>query len=387
MRIRGWLLLAVLAVSIALPFIYAYHTWNAVEEDEFHFGVTYGFNTLQEAKLLIDKVKDYTDVFVVDSRDITFATNETLLTDVCNYAAEAGLKFIVYFDLISGTTPSLPPTYPWHRDWLTTAKTKWGDKFLGVYLHDELGGKQLELAEEEHFDNASDYADAANKFVTQLAGYGSTQFAKKNDISLFMADFGLYWWDYLGGYDTVFVELGLLRHNTTQQIAFCRGAANLQGKDWGAIIVAKTNEPPYLGSGPEIYAEMLAAYRAGAKYVIVFNHPRYPETNPYGVLGEEHFEAMQNFNSYVKANPRSETGQFEGRVALVLPRDYGWGARRVDDTIWGLWPADDKAPLIWENMNKLTARYGFELDIVYDDARFNPQSKYQTIYAWNATIT
>src|SRR3990172_8646103 len=104
MRIRGLLLLAVLAVSVALPFMYAYHTWNAVEKDEFHFGVTYGFNTMQEAKLLIEKVKDYTDVFVVDSRDITFTTNETLLTDVCDYAAEAGLKFIVYFDLIFLTT-------------------------------------------------------------------------------------------------------------------------------------------------------------------------------------------------------------------------------------------------------------------------------------------
>ena len=138
MRIRGWLLLTVLAVSVVLPFMYAYHAWNAVEKDEFHFGVTNGYNTFLGAKILIDKVKDYTDVFVVDSRDITFTSNETLLTDICNYAVGAGLKFIVYFDLISEFT------YPWHHEWLTTAKTRWGDKFLGIYLHDELGGKQLD---------------------------------------------------------------------------------------------------------------------------------------------------------------------------------------------------------------------------------------------------
>jgi len=48
--------------------------------------------------------------------------------------------------------------------------------------------------------------------------------------------------------------------------------------------------------------------------------------------------------------------------------------------------ADEKAPLIWENMNKLIARYGFELGIVFDDARFSSRGKYSTIFAWNVTI-
>ena len=376
MKTRAWLLLVVITVSAALPYMYAYHAWSAVGGDEFHFGVTYGFNNMQEAKLLIDKVKDYTDLFVIDSWDMT--TNETLLNEVCDYAAEAGLKFIVYFDLISRTT------YPWHQDWLPAAKTRWGDKFLGIYLHDELGGKQLDY--KRYFENASDYSDAANRFVTNIASYYSTQFAKNNSIPLFISDYVLYWWDYLGGYDTVFVELGW-QHNTPQQIALCRGAANAQGKDWGAIIVWKSNDPPYLVDGQQIFDDMLAAYRAGAKYVLVFNYPRYPETNPYGILGEEHFAAMKKFHDYVESYPRNVYGRFEGRVAFVLPKDYGWGARWSDDSIWGLWPADEKAPLIWENMNKLIARYGFELDIVFDDARFNPQDKYSVTYSWNATIT
>jgi hypothetical protein len=376
MKITAWFLLIVLAVSTALPYMYAYNASSAAGGDEFHFGVTYGFNTTQEAKLLIDKVKDYTDLFVIDSWDMT--TNETSLNEVCDYAAGAGLKFIVYFDLISQIT------YPWHEDWLRSAKTRWGDKFLGIYLHDELGGKQLD--DKRYIQNASNYSDAANKFVKTISSYYSVHFAKNSSIPLFTSDYVIPWFDYLAGYDTVFVELGF-DLNTTQQIAMGRGAANMQGKDWGAIILWKTYEPPYLGSGQEMLDKMIAAYRAGAKYVIVFNYPRYPETNPYGVLNEEHFAAMKNFHYYTVAYPRNVYGRLEGRVAFAFPKDYGWGARRSDDNIWGLWPADEKSPLIWENMNKLIARYGFELDIVFDDARFNPQGKYAETYAWNASIT
>ena len=376
METKACFLLVVLAVSVALPYIYTYHAWSTVDKDEFLFGVTFGFDSTTEAKLLIDKVKDYTNLFVVDSWDLT--TNESLLNEVCDYAATAGLKFIVYFDLISKIT------FPWHQEWLINAKTRWGDKFLGIYLHDELGGKQIDG--KRYVENASDNGDAASQFVANIDTYNSVQFAKNNSIPLFTADYVLYWWDYIGGYDTIFVELGL-DLNTTRQIALCRGAANMQGKDWGAIIVYKTNEPPYIGAGQEIYEDMIAAYRAGAKYVLLFNFPRYPDTNPYGILNENHFAAMKKFHDYVKAYPRNIYGRTEGQVALVLPENYGWGARRQDDNLWGLWPADEKAPLIWENMNKLITKYGFELDIIFNDTRFPPKVKYLEIYAWNATIT
>jgi hypothetical protein len=75
-----------------------------------------------------------------------------------------------------------------------------------------------------------------------------------------------------------------------------------------------------------------------------------------------------------------------GQVAFVLPKDYGWGMRKIDDKIWGIWPADEKASSIWENMNKLVTKYGLELDIIYDDSRFNYKEKYSKVYLWNATI-
>ena len=36
-------------------------------------------------------------------------------------------------------------------------------------------------------------------------------------------------------------------------------------------------------------------------------------------------------------------------------------------------------------MNKLIEKYGLQLDVVYDDARFNCE-KYDQVYYWNSTI-
>jgi hypothetical protein len=376
MKRWGLFLLAVLLVSVVLTFMYGYYTiWNVSASDEFFFGVAFGHETVEEAKLLIDKVKNYTNFFVIASWAVSL--NETALNEICDYAVQADLKFIVYFDLVSRIT------YPWHQEWLDTAKERWSDYFLGVYLRDEPGGKQIDL--QETFENASDYNDASNRFVNGIASLTSTQDVKSRNIPMFTSDYALYWFDYLAGYDTIFVELGW-NHNTPQHIGMGRGAANVQGKDWGVIITWTSYEEPYLGSKAEISQEMLAAYRAGAKYVVMFNYPTYPEDNPYGLLSEDHFTAMEEFWDYVHAYPRGNSGKVDGKVAFVLPKDYGWGLRNVEDKIWGLWAADEKAPLIWGNMNKLISRYGLELDIVYDDNRFNIGEKYSEVYFWNATI-
>jgi hypothetical protein len=376
MKLSGLPLLAVLIISVSLPYMYVYYRiWDATAKDEFFFGVSFGQDTAEEAKLLIDKVKDYTNLFVINSWAISI--NETALNEICEYAVKADLKFIVYFDLISRIT------YPWHQKWLDTAKERWGDKFLGIYLYDEIGGKQID--KKESFANASDYSDAANRFVNEISSLNSTRDVKKRSIPMFISDYVLYWFDYLAGYDTVFVELGW-NHSTTQHIALGRGAANVQGKDWGAIITWTYQHPPYLASGPQILQDMLTAYQSGAKYVIVFNYPRYPETNPYGILAEEHFTAMEMFWNQIHASPRSASGKIVGQVAFVLPKNYGWGMRNPNDKIWGFWGPDDLSPLIWDNMNKLITKYGLKLDIIYDDPRFNFEEKYSKIYFWNSTI-
>jgi hypothetical protein len=374
----GALLITLLVLSLIYAHIEALN--RAATDDTLLFGVTFGLDTADEAKLLIDKVKAYTNLFIVDSW--TISTNETALNEVCDYAVKASLKFMVFFDYISHAI------YQWHLPWLENAKERWGDKFLGIYLYDEPGGKQIDEGQWDEglrgiFSNMSDYADAASKFVSSLNSSFSMQDAKNLSIPVFTSDYALYWFDYLAGYDTIFAELGW-NHSTTQQIALCRGAATTQKKDWGAILTWKYYDPPYLATGAEMLDDMLTAYTAGAKYVIVFNYPR---VNEYGALEEEHFQAMQQFWNHFHAYPRSITGTISGDVAFVLPKNYGWGMRRPDDKIWGWWPSDALSPVIWDNMTKLIEKHGLKLDIVYDEAQSRFEERYSQVYLWNATIS
>ena len=46
-------------------------------------------------KALVDKVKDYTNLFVIGSVDVTF--NRTALDESCDYIVNSGLNFIILF--------------------------------------------------------------------------------------------------------------------------------------------------------------------------------------------------------------------------------------------------------------------------------------------------
>ena len=380
---RIWLILIIiLVVAVFSPIAY-WNYGNSGESDSTpFFGISFGGKTANEAKLLIDKVKGYTNFFLVDSFDVT--TNETALTEVCDYAAKADLNFQVFFSWVSRLI------YPWHQNWLDMAKIRWGDKFLGVYLFDEPGGNQIDTGGwnedlvEVFKNNASTYSEASDLFVNSISSINSTLDLKRRSITMVTSDYALYWFDYLAGYDTVYVEFGW-NNSRPQQIGLCRGAATAQGKEWGAIITWTHDNPPYLASGPEILDDMLIAYETGAKYVIVFNYPTYPENNPYGILGDEHFGAMQQFWKHIQEYP-GDYGKVLSDVAFVLPKDYGWGMRRPDDSIWGLWQADNLSSVIWDKMNTLVERYELGFDIVYDDPRFS-LAEYSKVYYWNSSAT
>jgi hypothetical protein len=397
MKLIGLPLLVILVISfVGLLFTYvSYVEWGTSAKPDFFVGVSFGQNTTEQAKGLIDKVKGYTNFFLINSWDI--AINETALNEVADYAVESNMYFMVYFDFISNQT------YLWHQTWLDTAKQRWGDKFLGIYLYDEPGGKQVELGQwnngpyvEELYANTSSPSEAASKFISlgTSSNFTSMNDLKRRGIPAFTSDFALYWYDYQAGYNSVFVELGW-NNSRTQQIALCRGAANSMGKDWGAIITWTYMQPPYIASGPEILQDMRTAYDAGAKYVIVFDYPTNPEGNPYGILQEEHFAAMKQFWSYTQSSPKGNE-KVAAQVALVLPKDYGGGLRRADDNVWGpidlpwrsTWPADTQTPLIWANLNKLSSMYGLRLNVVFDDGdRVNLIKAYAKVYLWNQTIS
>jgi hypothetical protein len=170
----------------------------------------------------------------------------------------------------------------------------------------------------------------------------------------FTSDYALYWFDYMAGYDTIFVELGW-NHSRAKHIGLCRGAAKVFDKEWGSILTWTYDNPPYLANGSQILDDMILSYETGAKYIILFDYPKNPADNPYGILLDEHFDAIKNFWGYIKEHPR-DYGMIKGETAFVLPKDYGWGMRREDDLIWGLWPADSLSPIIWDKMNKLIER-------------------------------
>jgi len=103
-------------VIAVLPLIAYWHYGSLGEAGRARFSSSFGGKTAIEAKLLIDKVRDYTNFFLVNSWDLS--TNETALSEVCDYAAKADLGFVVFFDFIS-----LDPVhgYPWHDEWILTA--------------------------------------------------------------------------------------------------------------------------------------------------------------------------------------------------------------------------------------------------------------------------
>ena len=410
MKAFGLLLVAVALVSsVSLPVGYLQIMTERGPPKDFFFGVTFGGNTTAEAELLIDRVKDYTNLFVVDSWDI--ATNETALTEICDYAVKANLNVIVYFDFIFINDTRYAQGFnewslePFHTRWLNESRDRYGDKFLGVYLVDEPGGKQIDFGNPtgnvtDRYGrpiniprNFTTYSSAANWFVRTVGRSQSMQRlinstypynianTTHGKMPVFTADNTLYWFDYLSNYDVVFAELGW-NHNIQQHIALCRGAATAQNKTWGAIITWAYNKLPYLSTGPEMLQDMQTAYSVGAKYVIVFN---FPQINPYGALADEHFSAMKTFWDQIHGSPRSAFGEIHGEVAFVLPKDYGWGMRQPDDNIWGYWPADNQSQEIGRKMQAVRNAYGLEFDAVYDDPRFNLTGKYSELYYWNSS--
>ena len=303
--------------------------------NHFYVGVTFSSNTTAEAKLLIDKVKDYTNLLVVDSGPVS--KNETSLNEICDYTVNQGLHLIVYFGKFD---------LPWQISWLDTAKQRWGNYLLGIYFFDEPAGSLLDTNSAVLSSyNPGNYDAMANLFVKSWQTMPGLQTIKTRPAPLttFTSDYALYWFDYLAGYDVLLSQFGW-NNSRAQQIALVRGAATVQNKSWGAIVTWTYDNAPYLESGQQLYGDMTLAYANGAKYVIIFNYPTVTG-DIYGVLRPDHFNALQRFWNTIQSD--SNSNSYSAQNVLVLPRNYGWGMRNLNDKIWGLWGPDDKSPQIW----------------------------------------
>jgi hypothetical protein len=446
---------------------------------QFYVGVTYCGSSVQEAKELIDQVKNYTNLFVLQSGPLML--DSTAMDEIGDYACASNLNYA-----ISGSTRNAR----WIYSWLSEAKEKWGEQFIGIYYTDEPGGNmldgqisplintvkwtedgelitesfqidkgrsgeiimyQMEVIDETMYmsitkyfpngtisigsnfhrddiiyypnrtitayelnpetgkydvytseNNITQYSspiqpyeqvlkqnliqtsdNAAEAFVNMnkklLDDINKTQLQEES-ILVFTADYGLYWWDYKGGFDVVLAELGW-NHTTSQDIGLARGAANLQNKSWGAVITWKYTHAPYLTDGKEMFEQMKTSYQAGAEYVLIFNYSEDPE-NP-NTLQEEHFQALERFWNDVVQNPKIKHGNIKANAVLVLPQNYGWGMRHQGDKIWGIWPADDKSQVIWSQLQDQIDNYGPKIDIIYEDPDYPVVGRYNQVYYWD----
>ncbi|MFB3888714.1 MAG: hypothetical protein ACE14S_04420 [Candidatus Bathyarchaeia archaeon] len=360
-----------------------------------YFGVDIGYGDAADAMKVVDKVAGYTNLIVLGSLNLTTDTEK--LTRVCDYIYQKGLHFIIYIGFASrGYTPPRGPT----SEFFTETADRWGDKFLGIYLFDEVGGKLIDGAHSINLTAATSYTDAASLYVHHLNYYQGnvTMFYHASPVKLFTSDYGLYWYDYLAGYDVVLSEFA---GNDSRNIAIglCRGAAKTLDKEWGTMITWKYQQPPYLEEGGQLYDDLVLAYQNGAKYIVVFNSPGFhpsetnasmlienPTLTEYGILTAEHLDAMKRFWDYMQTHSRS--GNYPAETAYVLPADYGYGFRGPDDSIWGEWKADSLSPVVWNEVNNLLAAYGMDLDIVYESeiGYFPIQLPYHKLIYWNGTI-
>ncbi|MCL2475789.1 hypothetical protein [Candidatus Bathycorpusculum sp.] len=471
-----------------------------------YVGVTYEGDTVDGAKQLIDKVKTYTNLFILSSGELNF----TEVEEIGDYTIAAGLNFSVYIGTNAGNAVT--------QEWLDRIPQRWDNHFIGIYFYDEPGGKMLDdrvwftepnrsvakeadgsisigewikdsrqsyyypnstikvttiapdktkngtlhISHPDHsyeiiqnipcpeelyieypngttvrfeydyryriesevmyypndditvLDKIGEWDNQEYTFYTMTNGSARIteveprsvvldrnpfntcdgtaqafeaeyarrmQFLENVSVPLFTADYALHWWDFRGGYDMVLAELGW-NNTIEQEIGLVRGAANLQGKSWGTIITWKYTQRPFLADGQEIFEQMKTSYETGAEYIIVFNYSEDP-TNP-NTLEDEHYQALERFWTEVVQNPDVTHGSIKAEAALVLPKNFGWGMRNPQDTIWGLWPANDTCQQIWNQVHTQLDKYGLKLDIVYDDPDYPVANRYSNIYYVNA---
>lgn len=516
---KRWLATTIAVIVIVVVAVSAFAAIETFEfstpvaaKKPFYVGVTYCGDNVTEAYQLIDKVKGYTNLFVVQSGPLM--DNLTKMEQICDYAVNSGLNIIVYY-ADNGDGDNTCSAF------VNAASARYGSHFLGLYYNDEMGGKMLggsvflNVSPTESVNTGSDslgctisdpangqttfyefmssgeidvfgsqvlsdgasLEDTTNYFLNgtisfsytywpfnatssysetfwylpngtvlnqngaAVTGHGSiSQFesyqkvlamkplqtpaeaadafvydekqilataGNQSDVHLFTSDFGLYWYDYLGGYNTVFAEL-FGGQTGAENLALVRGAADMQGKSWGVMVEPARQSPLELQSGNQMYKELKQAYEDGSDYAVVFNYaPGENVNNPIPIAGDNgtivinsvngtqtpsdagllqsaQFSALQKFWNDVVENPH-ETNNVTAEDAFVLPQNFGGCLGNQNDTVWGLWKADSTSQQIWSSTQTALSKYGSKLDIVIDDPTDSAAGRYQHVVYWNQT--
>ena len=128
-------IICMIFVSLITAIGFTSLTGNNKEHEPFYVGVSYGGNNIPDAKTLIDKVANYTNLFVLQSGYLK--NDAAAVNEIGDYAVSKGLHFAAMFDVIGNAQ---------NAEWIGTAKQRWGEMFVGVYLGDEPGGKMLDVS-------------------------------------------------------------------------------------------------------------------------------------------------------------------------------------------------------------------------------------------------
>lgn len=377
------LLILILIIPLFLNYTLTVKAASAQPSPSLFFGVDVAYGGVAGTEQLIDNVSSYTNFFVIGC---TNSYNLTTLTTISQYIYGKGMYFIVF---------SNDPRYP-SSQWLQDAQTNYGSSFLGLYYFDEPGGRQLDeagnitedpvvpaaelnLANENYSNVANLYVNSLNYWLGTSPLAATSSFANPPNYQLFTSDYGLYWYDYEAGYNTVFAEF-TMNYNQQLAIALCRGAATAQNKDWGIMITWASTQPPYMENSTALYNDMVLAYENDAKYIVIFDtNANYTQN----VLTQPQLDAMKQFWQYTQANPRTTTPTSD-KTAYVLPDAYGYGFRGPQDKMWGLWSNDSLTTDLCMSMSTLLKMDGNNLDIVYPSSTLE-SAGYKTIIEWNNT--
>jgi hypothetical protein len=130
---KNLIIFAVFVSALILGSVFLGLLNHSSEQAPFYVGVTYCGGSAEEAKILIDRVKNYTNLFVLQSGGLQI--HPDVINEIGDYAVSSGMYFMVYFG---------DQSQMMLETWLETNEGRWGDKFLGVYFGDEPAGKSLD---------------------------------------------------------------------------------------------------------------------------------------------------------------------------------------------------------------------------------------------------
>ncbi len=428
---------ALLANQISAP--------TTSEKPNAYVGIAYCGDTVEQGKQLIDKVKGYNNLFVLQSG--LLQRNLDSVDELGDYAVNAGMYFLPYFG--NFVQASFSP-------WLESAKSRWGDHFLGVYYGDEPGGKML--------DGYVEYQDAATGDSITKTTYGDIVVEKTSGVVInyeLDGDIRLSQPTPAGSDSDINSEALFHPDDTVEVIKSAPNGFSYQSyQQLKDIRPFKNNDEAaerfytrdkdnleFLGKSTKVFTSDYAMhwfdYMAG--YDVIFGQigwnqsvnqqisllrgaanmqqkdwgvvitwkyqtPPYLDNgteifsqlktayecgakyyvlfdyygeNPgtYGTMQNEHFEALQSFWNNVVKNPQVTQGSVKADSAVVLPKNYGWGTRWAEDKVWGIFVADQQTKQLWDLMQTALGEHGLKTDIVFDDPDYPHPASYTNVYS------